>query len=82
MIDIAQSAAMIECPAIPTVATLGEGRDHEPSEWLLHRSQAACSTRARDAGLTQDTLAARVALSRTSVTNIEDGRQKMMLQTL
>jgi transcriptional regulator with XRE-family HTH domain len=34
------------------------------------------------AGLTQDTLATRVALSRTSVTNIEGGRQKMLLHTL
>jgi transcriptional regulator with XRE-family HTH domain len=34
------------------------------------------------AGLTQDALAAQVALSRTSVTNIERGRQKMLLHTL
>lgn len=34
------------------------------------------------AGLTQDILAERVALSRTSVTNIERGRQKMLLHTL
>jgi transcriptional regulator with XRE-family HTH domain len=39
--------------------------------------------RAREtAGLTQEKLATRVALSRTSVTNIESGRQKMMLHTL
>jgi transcriptional regulator with XRE-family HTH domain len=31
------------------------------------------------AGLTQDALAARVSLSRTSVTNIEKGRQKVLL---
>jgi transcriptional regulator with XRE-family HTH domain len=34
------------------------------------------------AGLTQDALAARVSLSRTSVTNIERGRQKVLLHTL
>jgi transcriptional regulator with XRE-family HTH domain len=34
------------------------------------------------AGLTQDVLAARVSLSRTSVTNIERGRQKVLLHTL
>ena len=34
------------------------------------------------AGLTQDALAARVSLSRTSVTNIEKGRQKVLLHTL
>jgi transcriptional regulator with XRE-family HTH domain len=34
------------------------------------------------AGLTQDVLAGRVALSRTSVTNIEKGRQKVLLHTL
>ncbi len=33
------------------------------------------------AGLTQDALAARVSLSRTSVTNIEKGRQKVLLHT-
>jgi transcriptional regulator with XRE-family HTH domain len=33
------------------------------------------------AGLTQDALAARVSLSRTSVTNIERGRQKVLLHT-
>jgi transcriptional regulator with XRE-family HTH domain len=34
------------------------------------------------AGLTQDALATRVSLSRTSVTNIEKGRQKVLLHTL
>jgi transcriptional regulator with XRE-family HTH domain len=34
------------------------------------------------AGLTQDALADRVELSRTSVTNIEKGRQKIALHTL
>jgi transcriptional regulator with XRE-family HTH domain len=34
------------------------------------------------AGLTQDALAGRVSLSRTSVTNIEKGRQKVLLHTL
>jgi transcriptional regulator with XRE-family HTH domain len=34
------------------------------------------------AGLTQEALAARVGLSRTSLTNIERGRQKMLLHTL
>jgi transcriptional regulator with XRE-family HTH domain len=34
------------------------------------------------AGLTQDALAERVALSRTSVTNIERGRQRVLLHTL
>jgi transcriptional regulator with XRE-family HTH domain len=33
------------------------------------------------AGLTQDVLAARVLLSRTSITNIERGRQKVLLHT-
>jgi transcriptional regulator with XRE-family HTH domain len=33
-------------------------------------------------GLTQEDLAARVSLSRTSVTNIEKGRQKLLLHTL
>jgi transcriptional regulator with XRE-family HTH domain len=33
-------------------------------------------------GLTQDALAARVSLSQTSVTNIEKGRQKVLLPTL
>ncbi len=33
------------------------------------------------AGLTQDTLAARVGPTRTSVTNIEKGRQKLLLHT-
>lgn len=37
---------------------------------------------ARDeARLTQDTLASRVGLTRTSVTNIEKGRQKLLLHT-
>jgi transcriptional regulator with XRE-family HTH domain len=37
---------------------------------------------ARDnVGLTQETLAARVSLTRTSVTNIEKGRQKLLLHT-
>lgn len=35
-----------------------------------------------DAGLTQELLAARVGLTRTSVTNIEKGRQKLLLHTL
>jgi DNA-binding XRE family transcriptional regulator len=34
------------------------------------------------AGMTQDALAGRVSLSRTSVTNIEKGRQKILLHTL
>lgn len=39
--------------------------------------------RARErAGLTQDALASRVSLSRTSVTNIEKGRQKVLLHML
>jgi DNA-binding XRE family transcriptional regulator len=33
-------------------------------------------------GLTQDALASRVSLSRTSVTNIEKGRQKLSVHTL
>lgn len=37
---------------------------------------------ARDkAGLTQEALASRVGLTRTSVTNIEKGRQKLLLHT-
>jgi transcriptional regulator with XRE-family HTH domain len=39
--------------------------------------------KARDkAGLTQDALASRIGLTRTSVTNIEKGRQKVLLHTL
>jgi transcriptional regulator with XRE-family HTH domain len=39
--------------------------------------------KARDkAGITQDALAARVGLTRTSVTNIEKGRQKLLVHTL
>jgi transcriptional regulator with XRE-family HTH domain len=38
--------------------------------------------KARDkAGLTQDALALRVGLTRTSITNIEKGRQKLLLHT-
>lgn len=33
-------------------------------------------------GLTQETLASRVSLTRTSVTNIEKGRQKLLVHTL
>jgi transcriptional regulator with XRE-family HTH domain len=52
----------------------------------LHAFYAEVGRRVRlareRAGLTQDALASRVALSRTSVTNIEQGRQKMLLHTL
>ena len=38
--------------------------------------------KARRGRLTQDELARRVALTRTSITNIEKGRQRVMLHTL
>jgi transcriptional regulator with XRE-family HTH domain len=46
--------------------------------------EVGCRVRSarKRAGLTQQMLAARVALSRTSVTNIERGRHKMLLHSL
>jgi transcriptional regulator with XRE-family HTH domain len=38
-------------------------------------------TRREQLGLTQEALAAQVALTRTSITNIERGRQKLLLHT-
>ena len=43
---------------------------------------ASCIKRARKGRLTQEELGARVSLSRTSITNIEKGRQKILLHTL
>jgi transcriptional regulator with XRE-family HTH domain len=83
MIDIAQPPAMIECPAIRTVAALDEEAVTMSHQNAFYAEVGRRVRHARaTAGLTQDTLAARVALSRTSVTNIEVGRQKMMLHTL
>lgn len=43
---------------------------------------AAIRTRREAIGMTQDALAARVGLARTSVTNIERGRQAIMVHQL
>ena len=39
-------------------------------------------TRREQCGLTQEALASQVSLTRTSITNIEKGRQKLLLHTL
>jgi transcriptional regulator with XRE-family HTH domain len=74
---------MIECPKIRTVAALDEEAVTMSHQSSFYTEVGRRVRRAREAaGLTQDTLATRVALSRTSVTNIESGRQKMMLHSL
>jgi transcriptional regulator with XRE-family HTH domain len=43
---------------------------------------AAASAAGEGTGLTQEALASQVSLTRTSITNIEKGRQKFLLHTL
>lgn len=48
----------------------------------FYEEVGALILKARRGRLTQDQLAERVALTRTSITNIEKGRQRLMLHTL
>jgi DNA-binding XRE family transcriptional regulator len=83
LVDIVPQEAIIEWPAIRTQATPDEEAAVLTQQDAFYAEVGRRVRHAHElAGLTQDTLAARVALSRTSVTNIEGGRQKMMLHTL
>jgi DNA-binding XRE family transcriptional regulator len=56
-------------------------RGKAPGEIYGHVGRAIARYRA-DAGLSQAALAAAIGLARTSITNIEKGRQKMLVHTL
>jgi transcriptional regulator with XRE-family HTH domain len=51
------------------------------SERFYHNIGQNIKVRREQLGLTQEALAAQVALTRTSITNIEKGRQKLLLHT-
>lgn len=57
-------------------------KDGESRELYAQIGRRIRQTRKRIAGLTQEKLAKRVHLTRTSVTNIEKGRQKLLAHTL
>jgi len=51
-------------------------------ESLYHEVGQNIKARREQRGLTQEALASQVSLTRTSITNIEKGRQKLLLHTL
>jgi transcriptional regulator with XRE-family HTH domain len=53
-----------------------------PSEQIYERMGKLIRSRRKKLNLTQDDLAQRVTLKRTSITNIEKGRQKIQVHTL
>lgn len=83
LIDIGSRSFTIAC-LFPRKEVAYEHRAMTSSQkdaFYVEVGQRVRSARER-AGLTQDALALRVALSRTSVTNIERGRQRVLLHTL